>query len=794
MKQKFIALAIALVTIVGGWLIGQETTTNKGDRTEEEQNDYRDRLRAAMEKRAAEAQKISSGVDNTPSVSNTSPPPASAQSSGSGTTSSNTTPTRQLPKRVIKVGGGETMDLEKLMKEAQEKQRKVLEERLRQLQNQAGGTNTPPSTILSPDNGNQNPPPPNAFGQLDVPGASGNNIDAGAGKELYSMNPPPDAPDTPFDLVNVLDYYAEVSGRMPIRRVSVNNDPQIYVNFTDLTREEALEYLQYSLSLNGIAVLPVGSKFFQVTESTDAPRVGQDFIDSDEYEFKRLGSFVQTEVQLKYIPTEIAKTILDPMASTGNEQNAVIEIPTNNMLILRDNEPNVKMMLEMLKDVDVNVPLEVELELIPIRYALADEIASVLGTLTPSGAVQGSSRNSSNSRFGSGRSSRSSSRTDTTNNRAQTNTTNPTQNRSAFQNRLQNIVSRAATGDFMILGDTKIIPDERTNSILVFANKRDMSMIKQIIGKLDVVQAQVLIEAVIMEVSIGDNEDLGLSVVNRNPNGVGGSINDPGLSDTLLRPGEFSADSSLIPGLPSGFSYFSAIGSDINVAVRALATNRKASVLQRPRIQTFHAREASIIVGESRPFVGGTFFGSGFGGAGGSSSSQINYQDISVELHVLPLINQEGLVVLEIEQIVKDLNGFETIDGNRIPVVANRSASASVAVQDGQTIILGGMITTNKSVSKSGIPVLKDIPLMGGLFSNKSESENQVELVVLIKPKVMPTPEIAKDVAATELEKLVVTQQAKHEIEKARAKIADKIKAERAKEQQKNPGAYSTDY
>ena len=784
MKQNIIIISLIACSIVGGWLIGQEVNDVPAeepakDSSEKNESEYSQRLREALERRRAATKEA--------------PPTEETKSPASRVEQSNTTKAKTSKFPEIKIDEDRQKAL--LEKRRQEILNAQKEGRVPQgvsriksdsadnainpQQKTSTGLTTDPTTDLS-----QNSTTGQTLGQLDttdnLPPADG-NIPAEE-VELFSMTPPPDAPDTPFDLVNVLDYYSEVSGLMPIRRASVNNDPQIYINFKDLDREEAMEYLEYALSINGISIMKRGDKFFQATEVADAPKIGAKIVDSAGQEFTRLfGSFVQATVKVKYIPTDIAKTVLDPLASQGNENSAVTEIPTNNMLILRDNEPNVRMMLEMLEKVDVNVPLEVELELIPIRYALADEIASVLGTLTPSGAATTGSRSSSNSRFGSGRSnSRNSSSRSTLGNTSRgglSNTTNPSQNRNAFQNRLQNIVSRAAAGDFQILGDTKILPDERTNSILVFANKRDMAMIKQIISKLDVVQAQVLIEAVIMEVSLGENLDTGISIVNRNSNGVGGNITDPGLSDTLLSPGQFAADGSLVPGLPGGFSYFSAIGSDINAAIRALASDRKVSVLQRPRIQTFHAREASIMVGESRPFVGGTFFGGNFGGVGGgASSSQIQYQDISVELHVLPLINQEGLVVLEIEQIVKDLNGFETIDGNRIPVVANRQAVASVAVQDGQTIILGGMITTNKSVSKSGVPVLKDVPVLGSLFSNKTESENQVELIVLIKPKVMPTPEIAKDVAADELDKLIITQQAKMDIEQARAKIAEEFK------------------
>lgn len=743
------------------------------------------RMREAMQRRMQAAQQTAeelSSAESTPSSPTPStPPPRQAPAEDSDTP---TPSKRPLPSRTIKVGGGSTMNLRELIQSANQNQG----------ENQGAQNQTPQNTgqpgapqaqgvnqINQPQNNQPGAPGQNVFGQQGPqgqPAAGALNPPQQDSEQLYEMVPNGEA--NPFDLVEVLARYAMISGRQPIRRASVNNDPQIYINFRDLTAREAMNYIEAALALNGISILHVGEKFFQVIETTEASKVGQPMEEREKNDYNRLGSFTQRAVQLEFIPTDVAKQVLDPLASPGND-GAVMEIPTNNLLILSDYEPNVKQMLEMVEEIDVEVPLEVELELIPIRYALAEDIAQVLGTLTPSGAVSTGS-GSRSSRFGSNRSSRFGGNNNALNNaQPQAGGANATQNRSAFQNRLQNIVNRAASGDFQILGDTKIIPDERTNSILVFANKTDLRMIKQIIEKLDVVQAQVLIEAVVMEVAIGENEDIGVSILNRNPNGTGGSITDPGLSDTFLGPGQFASDGAAIPGLPSGFSYFSSIGSDINVAVRALASDRRATVLQRPRIQTFHAREASIIVGERRPFVGGTFFG--FGGNG--SNTQINYEEISVELNVLPLINQEGLVVLEVQQIVKDLNGFETIDGNRVPVVASREATASVAVQDGQTIILGGMITTNKSVSHSGVPVMKDIPVLGNLFRSKTETENQVELVVLIKPTVLPTPEIAKDVAADELDRLIATKQAQLDIQRSRERMADKFEYEKSREERR---------
>ncbi len=127
---------------------------------------------------------------------------------------------------------------------------------------------------------------------------------------------------------------------------------------------------------------------------------------------------------------------------------------------------------------------------------------------------------------------------------------------------------------------------------------------------------------------------------------------------------------------------------------------------------------------------------------------------IGIELNVLPLINPDGLVVMDIDQRVDNVGEPVKIDGNDVPTTVERSANAKVSVRDGETVILGGFMRTEKRSSNSGVPFLKDIPLLGSLFRSTTKSGNRVELMILIRPKVLNTPEDAALVAMEEKAKL----------------------------------------
>jgi general secretion pathway protein D len=252
-----------------------------------------------------------------------------------------------------------------------------------------------------------------------------------------------------------------------------------------------------------------------------------------------------------------------------------------------------------------------------------------------------------------------------------------------------------------------------------------------------------------MEVSLDDSRNLGVSYLETKSHGIGNYFNGIGgiNNGNFLTDSSFTALTNAAGGIGSGFSYLGHLGGDLDVTVTAIAQDNRVNVLSRPRIQTSHAVPANLFIGNTVPYIQGTSF-SDFGGVG--SRSVYQERQVGITLNVLPLINPDGLVVMDIQQDIEQLGAPTTIDGNPVPTTTKRSASAKVAVKDRDTVILGGFISNTKTTGKSGVPYLKDIPLLGYLFRSTSDSHQRVELIVMMRPTVLPTPEIAAAVANTE--------------------------------------------
>ncbi|MEO5802477.1 MAG: secretin N-terminal domain-containing protein [Verrucomicrobiota bacterium] len=596
-----------------------------------------------------------------------------------------------------------------------------------------------------------------------------------------------------------LENYAKLVGRTILRSPQIQPTLQLTLKTeSPLTQSEAIMAWETIMGMNGITIVPIGDKFMKVVVEAQAPGAGGKFSEKTGEELPDAGRFVTHIVQIKYAVAAEVQAAISPFAKNPA---AVVAIPTSNTLILRDYSENVKRMLEVIEKIDIVSELNVKPEVIPIKYALASDIQQVLGSLTASGpgiSVGRSTRGASttpggyqpgapgslpiqgqpNPQPGLGQSGLN---------------TAGTSGRSRFQQNLQNIVSRIASGgsgDFQVIGQAKIIADDRTNSLLIFANDQDMVMIKTIISQLDVVLAQVLIEAIVMEVTLEQGQNLGVSYLQQPKRAgnvdVAGGVNN---GQPFLNPRNFFNSGGTNGGagvplgigdLPGGFSYFAKIGDDFDVALTAIATDGRVNVLSRPRIQTSHAVPATLFIGDTVPYITGSSYGD-FGGNFGNSRSTYQEKRVGITLDVLPLINPDGLVVMDIQQNIQQLGTTIKIDNNDVPTTTERSASAKVAVRDRETIILGGFITTSKSKTKSGVPFLKDIPLLGAAFRSTTDSSKRVELIILMKPTVLPTPEAAALVAASEKDKMSGVKQGEYEIREEERKRQEKIEREMRK-------------
>ena len=328
-----------------------------------------------------------------------------------------------------------------------------------------------------------------------------------------------------MDVSQVLEVYAQLVGRT-LLRAGLPQASIILKTETPLTKSEAIEALQAVLALNDISVVNVGDKFVKVLPSDQANSAGAEFNDTDATNLPELGSYVTHIVQLKYVKPSEMVPVIQPFAKL----NSIVPIDSNGILIIRDYAENVKRMLEMINRVDVGGgTAEVISEVIPIRYALADDIANALNSLGGSSSgttsiggstastptVNGVANNATSRTAGAtGYNSGNGPRTTGTEGGSSGTTANGTPaTGTTFQQRLQAIISRASGSgqqeQIQIFGQTKIIADERSNSLLVFATRQDMETIKSIVAKLDVLLSQVLIESVIVDVSLGNQFQFG---------------------------------------------------------------------------------------------------------------------------------------------------------------------------------------------------------------------------------------------------------------------------------------------
>jgi general secretion pathway protein D len=575
------------------------------------------------------------------------------------------------------------------------------------------------------------------------------------------------------DLKDVLQIYSELVNRTLLRPANLGS-PQITLKTqTPLTKKEAIMALDAVFALNGISMINIGDKFVKVVPQAQVNTEGAPRDLRDASELPDLGQYVTHIVQLKYVKPSEMVPALAPFAKL----NSILPIDTSMILIIRDYTENVKRMLEMVAQIDINVPSEFESEVIPIKYAKASEMADALNSLGAGGGGGGGG-GSVGSR---GSSTRGATRPGSAaggfnrpggmggmgglgglggaGNTPYGGATTPGMvggtagGGASFTQRLNDLVRKASTsGDLQLFGQMKMIADERSNSLLVFATHTDMEMIKSVIAKLDVVLAQVLIETLILDVQIGSGWNYGISAgqpprtLSQGSNVVGtigGVANNSGnplgsLANFFNQAASGSNSSGIFPSA-SGLTYFGRYTGNIDLAVQAAASDSRVNVLQRPQILTTHATPGSIFVGSTVPYV----TASSYGGAYGAGNSYQQLQ-VGIGLNVTPYINQDGLVVMQIDETIDEISGsLDIANVGAVPTTTHRALSAEVAVRDGETIILGGFIRNSDNKSSSGVPILQNIPLLGALFKSKSDTKARNELLVLMRPTVLRTPEVA---------------------------------------------------
>ena len=387
---------------------------------------------------------------------------------------------------------------------------------------------------------------------------------------------------------------------------------------------------------------------------------------------------------------------------------------------------------QMIAELDAKIEPDVITKVILLNFADAQDVAGLLNSLISGGSMPTTTRRSS--------SSSSSSSSGAT--RTPPPPTVPTGASSG---------GGAAAGASLLqyAEGVRVLPDPRTNSLLVMATKEDMERIEALIRSVDTAVAQVLIEVVIGEVTLDNQLDVGVNLLKRlfkegNVNMIGGTTTAgavPAPSPQNLS-GETTGSTPVGATLSSALTYYATFRNlNLDIALQLLSSTSKFRVLSTPIIQTLDNKEGTIKVGESRPIITSQL--SGYSNVTISNQSanglqsNVEYKDIALELAVTPRINPDGYVTMDIDQKVNDIGGSVNISGNSQPIITTREAKSSVTVKDQSTIVLGGLIKEQNGVVETKVPFLGDIPFLGHLFKNKQTTKTRTELIVFIRPTVL---------------------------------------------------------
>lgn len=289
-----------------------------------------------------------------------------------------------------------------------------------------------------------------------------------------------------------------------------------------------------------------------------------------------------------------------------------------------------------------------------------------------------------------------------------------------------------------------ILPDERSNSIVVSGTVDDIRLLRELVDKIDVLLAQVSIQVVIAEVTLGDSDTSGINALNLTigTDNVRGThitnFNTAGSNDTANYG---VAGWGITSGVVNPLSF--------NAAMTNVGSKNNVKVLSANTIVTTHNKEAEFVVSQQQPIITGsqsTPVGVTTGTTSGfSTNSQVTYKDIGIDVKVTPLIGDDGSIQLKIDQKVDDVVGNVTVDNNDQPIIGHRQATTFINVSDGNMVVLGGLQQTKTENSRTKLGFFYEIPVLSNLLGSRSNKVTRTELLLFVRPHVIPPLEGSKD-------------------------------------------------
>jgi general secretion pathway protein D len=305
---------------------------------------------------------------------------------------------------------------------------------------------------------------------------------------------------------------------------------------------------------------------------------------------------------------------------------------------------------------------------------------------------------------------------------------------------------QAGGGGPGLVGRTTIVHDQATNALVIRTAPPNFSVLQETIDQLDIRPPQVLLEVLIAEVTLDRTNQYGINwqlftrqgVHGDSTRGIGVGVGPQQFGDTLLAG---------LQGL--GVRLVSLAHVDVRAILQALATHTNVRVLSTPRILALNNEEARILVGSEVPFVSSTL--NTFNAV---LNQVVQFRNVGTQLTVIPTVNKDGYVTFRVLQEVSALSQQTVAAAQNAPVITTREAETSALVKTGHTVVIGGLIGETRQATETGVPVLKDLPLLGYLFKSHSVSRERTEIAIFLTPSVVFTDEQADSLLESERDKL----------------------------------------
>ncbi|MFT5578310.1 MAG: general secretion pathway protein D [Paraglaciecola psychrophila] len=544
----------------------------------------------------------------------------------------------------------------------------------------------------------------------------------------------------------------KVKGKVQVISSEPVNAEQLYKLFLSI------------LEVQGFAAVESGN-VVRIIPAKDARTSPVNVISSDSTALDQDSSEVVTQViQLDNISAAKLIPVLRPLAP---QQAHMAAYAPSNAIIISDTSANIARIRRVIESIDLSAVQKTEI--IVLEHASADEIVSMLGQLQKSEKAKGQSRSKelmlvadkrTNSVLVSGDELE----------RARVRSlivhldTPLVQNgnikvvylKYAVSTDLAAVLSKVVANMERMGGSAKVKKvnnsgatveaDEGTNSLIITAEADVMKSLLSVVERLDIRRAQVLVEAIIVELNDGNDRDLGIEWLFTNDSGLYGSSSRAGLAgataasvfaaedNSAEAKGNLAGTLASIPGQVLGFG---SLDDDLsfNVVINALKKNTKANILSTPSLLTLDNEEASIVVGESIPFVTGSFTSTGNSSNPDNPFQTVERENVGITLKITPQINEGDSVILAISQEVSNVQGTAALNSNLI--TSERKIETKVLADNGQTIVLGGLIEDNVTEEVQKVPILGDIPVLGALFRSTAVNVGKKHLLVFLKPTIV---------------------------------------------------------